>query len=146
MNGLHRLFLTFALCTVALTGIVASSETKGISWTEDVDQAFKTAEETGRPMVIFVTMDGCVYCTKMKKTTLSNPQMITRLNDDTIPIYVHRSRNAEWVRRFRIKTFPTTLFVTPDGKIQDRVVGFMGLDAMQQRVNRVQKKADSNQP
>ena len=146
MKGLHRLFIPFALCSVAITGMIHSSETMGVSWQEDVDQGFKAAGESGRPMVIFVTMDGCAYCTKMKKRTLGDPQVVSRLNDKTIPIYIHRSRNSEWVQRLRVKTFPTTLFLTPDGKIQDRVVGFMSVDSMQKRISLIQKKAASSQP
>ena len=146
MKGLHRLLTPFALCLVFSTATTHSAETKAISWQEDVDQGFKAAEESGRPIVIFVTMDRCTYCTKMKKTTLSHPDVISRLNAKTIPVYIHRSRNAEWVRRLRVKTFPTTLFLTPDGKIQDRVVGFMGVDAIQKRISHLEKKADASQP
>ena len=112
-------------CLTLLTTPILSAEVEAISWTKNVDEAYKIASESGRPLVIYATMNRCPYCTKMKNNTLSDPQVIKQLNEGFIPVYLHVSENPKWVRRLRVKTFPTSLFLTPDGKIHERTTGYV---------------------
>lgn len=116
-----------------------------ITWNKNIKEAAKQSKETGRPMMIFVTMDGCGYCTQMKQTTFRDAKLIQELNEDYVPLYVDQAQNREWIRRLNIRSFPTTLFATPDGMIRDRVSGYIGVATLRNRLEQIQQQENVEQ-
>lgn len=70
--------LLFLVVAVVLGGAsVASAEKAGaIAWRSDVDRAWKASKQQNRPLLLFVTLDGCGYCTKMKQHTYRDPAVV----------------------------------------------------------------------
>lgn len=110
-------------------------KTDAIEWHRDIDEAKKIAQDTGRPLLIFVTMQNCKYCTEMKQTTLVDPEMIKDTNESFVATYLDESQNRELVRSLGIRSFPTTLLATPDGRVREMVRGYVGADSLRDRMS-----------
>ncbi len=95
-----------------------------IQWHDDLDEGWKAARESRRPMLIFITSDHCHYCDSMKQITWRNGGVQKRLQDDFVAIRLSPDRNAETLSRIRIPGYPTTLIGHPDGKILAHKVGY----------------------
>ncbi|MCA9105114.1 MAG: thioredoxin family protein [Planctomycetales bacterium] len=109
--------------------------TDAIEWHRDIDEAKKIARDTGRPMLIFVTMQNCRYCTEMKQTTWVDPEMIKDTNESFVATYLDESQNRELVRSLGIRSFPTTLLATPDGRVREMVRGYVGASNLRNRMS-----------
>ncbi len=126
-----------ALMLLVVVGVARADEPESVHWEMDIDKAKQMAKESGRPMLIFVTMQGCHYCTQMKETTLVDPALVDEVNDDFVSAYVDESTNRELVRSLGIRSFPTTLIATPDGRVREMVRGYVGAEALRQRMRTV---------
>lgn len=57
-----------------------------LQWTADLTAAREAARKQQRPLLLFVTMDGCVHCQKMKQTTLRDRDLQRELQAEFIPV------------------------------------------------------------
>jgi len=126
----------FVLSTFAGSSLLAE-DAEAVKWHHSISEAKKIAQETGRPLLIFVTMQNCRYCTQMKQTTLVDPTVVEEANESFVSAYVDESTNRELVRSLGIRSFPTTLIATPDGRVKEMVRGFVGAEALKQRMRSV---------
>jgi thioredoxin-related protein len=87
--------------------------------------AWKSSKVTGRPMLVYCTMDGCHYCRKMEEESYTQPVVTGRLASEYEPVAVMRARRPDLIKKLRVRIFPTTFVVAPGGKILDRIEGFI---------------------
>ncbi len=97
-----------------------------VVWMTDANQAWEAAVQQKRPLLIFVTMPRCHYCTLMKNQTLRHPDVVQRLKDGYIALTVDTAGSAELVRALKVNGFPTTIVVSQQKrKIVKRVKGYV---------------------
>jgi len=122
MMGLMMLFVV-----ASFAGRVTADD---IRWQGDPARAWKAATESGRPMFIFATMEGCVHCRRMEQSTFSDLTVKSHVNSRFVPIFVPLDRHEQLIESWRITTFPTTLLVAPNGAVLARIQGFAGTDEL----------------
>jgi thioredoxin-related protein len=110
-----------------------------IAWCVNLDLAWDLVQQDGRPLLVFVTRQGCKYCTKMK-ATYANEQVARQVNDRYIPVAVDAASAAALVKRFKIKSFPTTLVISSDARLVDRIQGYVAAEEMPRRLFMVQER------
>jgi len=91
----------------------------------DVDSAWAAAQESGRPVMVYVTSSNCFYCKKMVAETLSHPQIIRATNARFETALLSKDKQPELVKKLGVKAFPTTLIVNTNGSLLGRVDGFV---------------------
>lgn len=96
-----------------------------IYWVRSPQMAARLARQFHLPILMFVTSDGCYYCRKMKQEVWSNPQIITMVEADFIPLEVSAERDAAFVAALKIRAFPTTLLFSENGKFIDGGAGYL---------------------
>jgi protein disulfide-isomerase len=101
-------------------------------WSQDVDAAWEQAKESGKPLVLFFTTDGCFFCDKMSKETFKNENVAKELADGFVPVVVHTRKNLDLVRRLGVQAFPTTLIVSKDAKILAAMPGYLNVAQMRE--------------
>lgn len=89
-----------------------------------VDAAWQTAQKTGKPMLVFVTSGNCHYCTKMVRETWSHPQIARAVSARYEPAILSKDSNPKLIKQLGIRAFPTTLVVSPEGKLVTHLQGF----------------------
>ena len=116
------------------SGVVREPE---IQWFDSLESGWKAARETGRPMVIFITSEHCLYCDAMKKNTLCEPSVRDRLLKRFIPIRLRPDSNARVLSRVEVTAFPTTLVAHPRGKVVAHRIGYQPVDQFHQFLSEV---------
>ncbi len=131
-----RLFTTFWLCTV----LVLSTRAQGINFNDKSSWAEikKMAREEGKYIFIDCYATWCIPCKLMDKQVYPNDtvgsfmnarfisikmQMDTSSTDDLI--IKRRYSDAKLIAKtFNIKSYPTYLFISPDGELVHKAVGY----------------------
>lgn len=91
----------------------------------NVDAAWQAAQDSRRPVLVFVSAADCFYCRKMYKETLSRPEIARANNQRFETAFVNKEDQPEVVEKLGIKAFPTTLVVNPDGTLRTALRGFV---------------------
>jgi thioredoxin-related protein len=131
MEGIFGKFIA-ALVVVCACGAVACAAPPSDVWFNDVDAAWTKAKESGKPLVLFFTTDGCFFCDKMSKETCKNETVMKELADGFVPVVVHTKKNLALVQRLGVQAFPTTVIVSKDAKIIAAMPGFLNVAQMRE--------------
>jgi len=96
-----------------------------IVWIDDPAEAVAVAARTGKPIVAFVTSDKCAYCKKMEKLTWSEPAIGRLVGREFVPLRLHAGDHPEAVAALRVRAYPTTVLISPEGKAFAGKAGFL---------------------
>lgn len=113
------------LMACLFAGNAARISAAEVTWSTDVQSAWQTAQQANRPLLLYVTSDHCPFCRKMQSETLANPTVARRLRDSYVPVAVSADRSAAIAAQFKVTGVPTTLVIYPDGRIADRMEGYV---------------------
>lgn len=136
--------LVLGALALALSARLADDELRavdssGVAW-KDLDKAMELASEQNKVVVLDVYTDWCSWCKKMDRETYRNPEVIRYVKDRVVMAKLNpekpgtqilqggRFSNAEIAARFRVRGFPTTVFLTPQGDWITSVSGFIPAD------------------
>ncbi len=119
----------------ALAPCVPALAIDSIHWHRDLDTAWRTTLAEDRPLLLFLTSDQCHYCVLMKHSTWQDAQIAATVNQKFVAVEVNTSRHKRLIEALGIKMLPTTLLISPDRKILDRLAGHIGPDALLDRWN-----------
>ena len=87
-----------------------------LNWLHNYDAALVQAKKEHKDVYLFIGADECRWCDLFKKVTLSKKEVMDRLQEDYIPVYL--SRDQHFIpKHFAIKGVPRHYFLTPKGKI-----------------------------
>ena len=101
---------------------LSAAECNRVQWQEDVGAAWKEMKEEGRPLILFITLDDCAYCQKMKATTFCDEQVSNHVKRNFVPLRL--DADAPWAQRFDISVYPTTLVIMPNARLAARLDGY----------------------
>lgn len=110
--------------------LAASEATGRVMWT-DFGAGIEEAEAEGLPVLVNFVANWCGYCTKMDKTTWSDPAVVAALRD-FVPVRVdvddENERNGFSGRRvagrFGIAGTPTLVLLDRNGRVYSRISGY----------------------
>ena len=139
------LLVLFAVTTAASAADRAQGR-NSIPWNRDVKAAWKLALEHQRPLLLFVTTDGCVHCRRMKQTTFKDRGVVNDLRDRFIVVAVKAKQEPELLRRLKIKSVPTTVIILTNGDVIDSISGFQTPKQLRERLLSTYKQASHQGP
>jgi len=96
-----------------------------IPWSHDPEQAFTTARETGRPVLVNFHADWCAPCHVMDAETFGNADVVERAGSFVV-LKVDADRNEALADRYEVTLLPTTFVLTPTGKPVITMRGVVG--------------------
>lgn len=112
-----------------------SSKNAGINWLK-YDEGLKLAKKEGKKIFVEFTAKWCGWCKKMHATTFVDPEIIDLMNTNYVSVSVdgdsHDSLNIDgWItseralaKEFRVSSYPTYWFLTPDAEPIAPVKGY----------------------
>lgn len=118
-----------------------------VNWYTDLNRASRFVQTNRRPMLVNVTADWCSHCTRMKDETFTDARFLQMLTSSgVVPVRLDADANRELVAKIGIRSLPTTLIVTPDLKIQERLQGFRSAEQLTESLRRYTRnvKADTD--
>lgn len=105
-----------------LTGTFLSAQE--LPWQKDVQTAFEKAKTENKTVMLMVEAAYCKWCKKMKRETLSDPEVQKRLQP-YVPVKILRN-DQEAMKNIPEGYYaaPTILFMTPEKEMIVRVIGY----------------------
>jgi len=99
-----------------------------------VEKGWQQAVAQKRPLLVMFTMDNCQYCEKMLSQTYRHPAIERMLRQNAVTVLAHANSHQALVKKLGIRSFPTSLLVSPKGEVLDLVQGYVDAQQFAQRV------------
>jgi thioredoxin-related protein len=99
-----------------------------IDW-NNFNDGLAEAENSDKPILVFVSTTWCSYCRKMREDTFADDRIINRLKDSFVAVAIdgdagntvrYKGRQfseKDFTRALRVRGFPTTIFFDSGGEI-----------------------------
>jgi thiol-disulfide isomerase/thioredoxin len=116
-----RILLTCAIVLCA-TVAFAAEPFASISF----DDACKKAKAENKVVAIDFYTTWCGPCKMLESTTWKDGDVCAWLSRNTVAIKIDGDRNTQLCRQYKIRAYPTILFLRADGGELDRLVGYCG--------------------
>ena len=92
-------------------------------WSDEYDDAFVQAKKEHKDVYVMVGFANCPYCTKMKETTFSDPEVIKKLAKDYV--YIYLSKDIDDIpKQFIIPFSPAHYFLDENKEIIYSTAGY----------------------
>ena len=137
-----RFFLMLVMAVVTWTQVASAENLNSgtqqpqIQWWNHFEKAH-SANEAKRPMLVFLSVDGCFYCKRMQKTTFLDPTVVKTVKNQFVPVSIDGSKYPKLVQHLRITSYPTTLLISPELKVLAAMNGYQSAAQLQRQLNKV---------
>ena len=87
-----------------------------VAWGSDYAAAMATSRATGRPVLLYFTVDWCGPCQAMRRSVWTQ-QSVADAVKSYIPVRLDAEKNVELARRYRVESYPLFFILDRDGNI-----------------------------
>ncbi len=105
-------------------GSVSARDTSKIDW-QGYEQVMDLIKNQNKHVFLYFHADWCTYCTKLKRTTFQDAQVLKYLKDNFISIAVDTDKNQGLAKQWRVKGLPTLWFLKPDNSKISNIPGYV---------------------
>ena len=104
-----------------------------IFWRDKVNDAWKNVR-ADRPLLLYVTLDGCGYCRKMENHTYTDPRVIEDITGRFVAARIDRQSDPKLVKQLGIRIYPTTFIINHESKVIDAISGYVSPEQLRTRL------------
>jgi thioredoxin-related protein len=107
-----------------------------VVWRADIGTAMAEARANAKIVMVDVYTDWCGWCTKLDEETYSDPEVATLLSG-LVAVKINPEKGgagAKFVEPYKITGYPNILFLDSEGKLLDRIDGFLNASAFAKRL------------
>lgn len=102
------------------------------------------ASQSGKLIMVDVYTDWCGWCKRLDRNTFSNAEVVGLASG-----FVAMKANAEksgraLARRYRVRGYPTILFLDAGGDLAGRIDGYLGPSQFAQQLKRIKRRHESS--
>ncbi len=108
--------------------------------------AWTAAQESNKPILVYVTMPQCSHCTKMIKQTYEQPDVDEMVKGSFETLEAGRYTDATLVSKLHVRWYPTTVLVGSNNKVLDVIEGYVDAKTFKRRLQLGIASAHSNAP
>lgn len=96
--------------------------------------AWSASQKSNRPILLYVSTNGCPHCDKMMAESYHKPEMKQMISESFEPVYVTRKAHPKLVKSLKVRWYPTTVLVGPNNKIMDVIEGYVDSKIFRRRL------------
>ena len=114
---MNKILILISLCVFSLFA-------NELNWANSYKEALVQAKTENKNVMILITSHTCRWCRKLESETLTNEDIIKRMNKDYISVHVTRGED-DYPEALEAPGVPATYFLNSDGKpIIKKVMGY----------------------
>ncbi len=98
-----------------------------IKWSYKYVEALDEAQKSKRPLLIFACAAWCGWCKKMERETCADKKIV-KLTESFVCIKLNFEEEDDFFSKFKVKEFPSVVFLNSDGTEIERHIGFKTVD------------------
>ena len=139
VHSLELLMRSIPLLSISIAVVFAATNlasAQEVKWRHDYAAARKEAAETGRPLLLDLGYEGCIWCRKLEATTFRDPAVAKTLNERFVPVKIDIQRDSRIPQALGITGYPTILVASPQGTVLGRQEGFADVAQMTALLNK----------
>ncbi len=101
-----------------------ADNTGSINWME-YNEGLALAKATNKPVFLYFHADWCTYCTKLKKTTFKDEEVLRFLDESFVSISVDSDKNKMLATQWKVRGLQTLWFLKPDNSKISNIPGYV---------------------
>jgi len=109
---------------VALLLSVAVAAQAQNRWGAGLESALQESKRTGRLVLVLFVTEGCGWCERMERETLSDAKVAAELRALTLVRLDASKDGATAAKRYRVQGFPTLILLNSRGEAEATMLGF----------------------
>ncbi len=111
-----------ALLLFAALTFSTVSETDGIKWTAELDEALRLSQKYHVPVLLHFSSDHCPPCRLLEERAFKSPEVIKAVHEDYIPVMINVDQFREIAHKYKVEQWPTDLLLNSSGEVIHRGV------------------------
>lgn len=111
-----------------------------IAWNDTYEQAQAKAKKESKPMLVIITSEQCRWCRKLESTTLSDDEIVSKINSRFSAVHVTRDKSV-YPKNLTAKMVPMSYFLDSTGKILYSMPGYWPVEDYQSILDDALRKA-----
>lgn len=96
--------------------------------------AWTAAQESNRPILVYVSMPQCPHCTMMLDKTYQQPEIDELVKGSFETLQAGRYTHATLISKLHVRWYPTTVIVGPNNKVLDMIEGYVDANTFKRRL------------
>ena len=138
-----RTVLLVAISGFSLVFFAPTLTAAELNWEHNYTKAREVAQKEKKMVYLFIGADKCKHCERFKKQTLSNKELISKMKEDYVLLYMSRDRHKipDGFEKYGV---PFHYFLTSEGKIVAEIQGSRELAGWLDVLDEVELIGDSN--
>lgn len=111
-----------------------------IAWNDTFAEAQAKAKKESKPMMVLITSEQCRWCRKFEATTLSDEDIISKINTRFTAVHVTRDKSI-YPKTLTAKMVPMSYFLDGNGKVLYSIPGYWPVEDYQSVLDDALRKA-----
>ena len=120
-----RIFVLF----IVLSGFLGVAAEDTFFQKINFEDALSKAKETNKIVFIDFYTTWCAPCKMLDRSTWKDESVIAWLKQHTVPLKIDAEKETDLARKFKINSYPSLVFINPDGSEKGRLSGFRPAEA-----------------
>jgi hypothetical protein len=114
-----------------------------IDWRPTLEAAQRESAATGKPVLLHFSSRNCPPCRRLEQGAFRDPSLVQLIDQEVIPCQVQVEQMPEVAERYRVRSWPTDLYLSPSGGELHRTTSPQATEAFEQVVRQVALRSDA---
>jgi thioredoxin-related protein len=126
--------LQFAATLLIGLAVAGHSRAEGLSWQPSYHAALREAARSGKPIMLVVGTEACVWCKQLDARSLNDAHIVPILNGKYVLYKLDADREAALANALKAQVYPSLYFASSKGKIVAYHEGFLEADKLKAKL------------